>query len=238
MPRQPSSKLKRLIVLPFIIIMAASFSVSWTMYLIGSRESMRDLIRTVIREVVERVNETTRNKLEETLHIAEMNALYLGEFKPEQKTAEGIQRTFVSQLKLFENLSILSVGMDDGSYLEAQRLNDGRLRVAQAGVETGNALVFHPFLDGGGFGEPELIRPDYDPRQRPWYQLAMLTGKASWTEPYPLYSNSDPAMSATVPIFDALGRLNGVSTAVLTLGELSEYLRQLPEASKDRKSVV
>jgi two-component sensor histidine kinase len=232
MSRQPSGKLKRIIVLPFILIMAASFSVSWTMYLIGSRESMRDLIRTVIREVVERVNETTRNKMNEALSAAEMNAAYFGEFRPDQAASDGIRRLFLSQLALFDRLSIISVGMDDGSYLEAQRLADGRVRVASAGPETGNALVFQPVGADRSFGEPELVRPDYDPRQRPWYRSALAAGQPTWTEPYTLYSNSDPAMSATVPILDADGTIIGVTTAVLTLGEISEYLRQLPEASR------
>jgi two-component sensor histidine kinase/uncharacterized protein (DUF2267 family) len=221
-----------LIVLPFILIMAASFSVSWTMYLIGSRESMRDLIRTVIREVAERVNETTRNKMQEALHTAEVNAAYFAEFRPDQASADKIKRFFLSQLGVYDRLSILSVGMDDGSYMEAQRLDDGRLRVASAGTRTGNALVFRPVNADGSFGEPELVRPDYDPRQRPWYRSALDAGQPTWTEPYTLYSNSDPAMSASVPILDADASVIGVTTAVLTLGEISEYLSQLPEASR------
>jgi two-component sensor histidine kinase len=202
------------------------------MYLIGSRESMRDLIRTVIREVAERVNETTRNKMEEALRIAEVNAVYFAEFRPHQASADGIRRIFLSQLRVYERLSIISVGMDDGSYLEAQRLADGRVRVASANSGTGNALVFLPVGGDLSFGEPELVRPDYDPRQRPWYRSALEAGQPTWTEPYTLYSNSDPAMSATVPIHDAKGTIIGVTTAVLTLGEISEYLRQLPEASR------
>ncbi|MDX9958052.1 MAG: histidine kinase dimerization/phosphoacceptor domain -containing protein [Spirochaetia bacterium] len=232
MSRQPSGKLKRLIILPFLLIMAASFSVSWSMYLIGSRESMRDLIRTVIREVADRVNETTRNKMQETLRIAEVNAAYFAEFKPGQTSADGIKRFFLSQLWVYDRLSIVSVGMDDGSYLEAQRLEDGRLRVASAGTQTGNTLVFRPVNADGSFGEPELVRPDYDPRQRPWYRSALDAGQPIWTEPYTLYSNSDPAMSASVPIHSNDGTVIGVTTAVLTLGEISEYLSQLPEASK------
>ncbi|MGD9939749.1 MAG: histidine kinase dimerization/phosphoacceptor domain -containing protein [Clostridia bacterium] len=232
MSRQPSGKLKRLIILPFLLIMTASFSVSWSMYLIGSRESMRDLIRTVIREVAERVNETIRNKMQETLRIAEVNAAYFAEFKPGQTSADGIKRFFLSQLWVYDRLSIVSVGMDDGSYLEAQRLEDGRLRVASAGTQTGNTLVFRPVNADGSFGEPELVRPDYDPRQRPWYRSALDAGQPIWTEPYTLYSNSDPAMSASVPIHSNDGTVIGVTTAVLTLGEISEYLSQLPEASK------
>ncbi|OHD80431.1 MAG: hypothetical protein A3J97_05035 [Spirochaetes bacterium RIFOXYC1_FULL_54_7] len=232
MSRQPSGKLKRLIVLPFILIMAASFSVSWTMYLIGSRESMRDLIRTVIREVAERVNETTRNKMEEALSAAEVNAAYFAEFKPDQTSTDGLRQVFLSQLRVYERLSIIAVGMDDGSYLEAQRLADGRLRVASAGSETGNDLVFRPVNDDGSFGEPELVRPDYDPRQRPWYRSALDAGQPIWTEPYTLYSNSDPAMSASIPIHGDDGTVIGVTTAVLTLGGISEYLNQLPESSK------
>lgn len=229
--RQPSGKLKRLIILPFILIMAASFSVSWTIYLIGSRESIRDLIRTVIREVSERVNETAKNKMQDALRIAEVNAGFFAEIRQDQFSAGGIRRVFLTQLEVSDRLSIISVGLADGSYFEAQRLADGRVRVANAGIETGNALVFYPVNADGSFGEPELVRPNYDPRQRPWYQAAIAAGQPSWTEPYTLYSNSDPAMSASVPILGA-GMVIGVTTTVLTLGEISDFLNQLPEASK------
>jgi two-component sensor histidine kinase len=230
MTHKTGGKLKRIIILPFILIMAASFIVSWSMYLVGSRESVRDIIQTVIREVSERVNETARYKMDEALGVASINAAIFADMPNSAFTVDGIRRAFLTQLRLHDRLSILSVGLDDGSYYEAQRLADGRLRVASAGKHTAGDLVFQPLLADDGFGGPELIRAAYDPRARPWYQSAVKSGKATWTEPYTLYSNDDPAMSAAVPFRQADGSILGVTTAVLTLGSISAYLAQLPEA--------
>jgi two-component sensor histidine kinase len=224
-----SAKLKRVIILPFFLVIAAGFALSWVLYVTSSREAVRDALAAVIRESSDRIAEELVARLDIAAHAAAANAAFLAEFPRDEETATRVRRAFLEQLRVEPTIAILSVGTEDGEYLEAQRLSPNEFRVGSAGVDTQRALVFRPVLPDGAFGEPNLTASDYDPRKRPWYRAAADRGGPAWSAPYTLYSNAEPVVAATTPIF-AGGELRGVVSATITLGTLSGYLASFKEA--------
>jgi two-component sensor histidine kinase len=220
--------LKRVIILPFFLIMAIGFTVSWAVYLSGSRAAIRDAMATIIRESSERVATDALVIMDQALMAASVNAALIGRDLSAQRNPLFYQQFFLDQLALYPGIAILSAGFDDGEYVEAQRQANGAYRTAKAGLLTGGALVFRQ-ANAEPDSEPELVRPNYDPRKRPWYTAA-LEGSPHWTEPYALYSNEDQAMAAAVPIRDAQGRVRGATTATLVLANLSASLAGYREA--------
>lgn len=236
-PRRPGARalaskggahLKRVIILPFFVIMAVGFTVSWAVYLSGSRAAIRDAMATIIRESSERVAADALVIMDQALMAASVNAAIIGRDLSSSRDTIIYQRYFLDQLALYPGIAILAAGFDDGEYVEAQRQANGAYRTAKAGRLTGGALVFRQ-ANADPESEPELVRPDYDPRTRPWYAAA-LAGSPHWTDPYALYSNEDQAMAAAVPIRDTLGRVRGATTATLVLANLSESLAGYREA--------
>jgi two-component sensor histidine kinase len=222
------ARLKRVIILPFFLIMAIGFTVSWAVYLSGSRAAIRDAMATIIRESSERVATDALVIMDQALMAASVNAALIGRDLSSPRSPLFYQQFFLDQLALYPGIAILAAGFDDGEYVEAQRQASGAYRTAQAGLGTGGALVFRQAKAEPG-SEPELVRPNYDPRTRPWY-VAALEGTPHWTEPYALYSNEDQAMAAAVPIRDDLGRVRGATTATLVLANLSSALAGYREA--------
>ncbi|HAE21247.1 MAG TPA: hypothetical protein DCG47_02845 [Spirochaetaceae bacterium] len=220
--------LKRVIILPFFLIMALGFTVSWAVYLSGSRAAIRDAMATIIRESSERVATDALVIMDQALMAASVNAALIGRDLLAPRSPLFYQQFFLDQLALYPGIAILAAGFDDGEYVEAQRQANGAYRTAKAGLLTGGALVFRQ-ATADPESEPELVRPNYDPRTRPWYAAA-LEGSPHWTEPYALYSNEDQAMAAAVPIRDALGRVRGATTATLVLANLSASLASYREA--------
>ncbi len=208
--------------------MALGFSVSWAVYLSGSRAAIRDAIATIIRESSERVATDALVIMDQALMAASVNAALIGRDLSSPRSQLFYQRYFLDQLVLYPGIAILAAGFDDGEYVEAQRQANGAYRTAKAGGLTGGDLVFRQ-ADADPDSEPELVRPDYDPRTRPWYAAA-LAGSPHWTDPYALYSNEDQAMAAAVPIRDAQGRVRGATTATLVLANLSSSLASYREA--------
>lgn len=87
--------------------------------------------------------------------------------------------------------------------------------------------------------EPDVPRPlrasDYDPRGRPWYQLALDRGGPAWTPAYFWYGDAGTASEVgagyTRPIVSpGSDRLLGVLVVDVTLGALSDFLRRSPVA--------
>jgi len=224
-----SAKLKRVIILPFFLIIAVSFALSWILYIDSSREALRDAVSAIMREASERISEEIHGRLNVAAHAARANAAYLSSVPHADDEATYIRNAFLDQLRGEPMIAILSVGDEYGEYLEAQRQSDNSYRVGAAGTATGGALVFRPVLADGSFGEPNLQAAGYDPRKRPWYRATVAANGPTWSAPYTLYSNAEPAVAATMPMYSN-GTLAGVCSATITLGTLSRYLADMKEA--------
>ncbi len=227
---QKSSKLKRVIILPFFLIIGVGFALSWILYIDSSREALRDAVAAIMRESSDRISEEIRGRLEVAAHAARANAAFISSIPHSDDEATYIRRAYLDQLRGEPMIAILAAGTEDGEYLEAQRQADDSYRVGAAGTATGGALVFRPVLADGSFGEPNLQAAGYDPRKRPWYRAAIAANGPTWSAPYTLYSNAEPVVAATMPMYDAQGKLAGVCSATITLGTLSRYLADMKES--------
>jgi len=223
------ARLKRVIILPFFLITGVGFALSWILYIDSSREALRDAVSAIMRESSDRIAEEMRGRLNVAAHAARANAAFISSIPHSDDEASYIRRAFLDQLRGDPMIAILAVGTEDGEYLEAQRQADNSYRVGAAGTATGGALAFKPVLADGSFGEPNLQAAGYDPRKRPWYRAAIAANGPAWSAPYTLYSNAEPVVAATMPMY-ANGKLAGVCSATITLGTLSRYLADMKEA--------
>jgi two-component sensor histidine kinase len=224
-----SARLKRVIILPFFIVIVAGFALSWLMYISASRSALRDAVDSIVMGSAHRISEEVQSRLGIAMQAASANAAYLGVLPRRGDDATFIRRAFVDQLRREPSVAILAIGMADGEYLEAQRLSDHSFRVGSEGKATGGTLVLGPVLADGSFGQSDFEASGYDPRARPWYRSAVAAGGPAWSEPYSLYSNAELAVAAAIPVY-VDGSIAGVTTATVTLGSLSGYLASMKEA--------
>ncbi len=224
---------KRIILLPFLLLITLGFLLAWTLYLAGSRQAVHGLIETLSVNTAKKAEADLYAFLDQARQTALLNGSYLEQIAAEGGEGFTLPRVFREQLKSVPVLEIVSVGFGDGEYREAQRLETGELRFGISGKETGGALSFYevypnkvpPNMEEPGAEEPKLVDalPDYDPRKRPWYISARKESGPSWSSIYKLYSNSDLAISSAVPFRNRDGR-EGVITACLVLSHLSTFL--------------
>jgi len=158
------ARLKRVIILPFFLVIVAGFALSWLMYIGASRAALRDAVSSIVRESSDRVAEQVQSRLAIAAQAASANAAYLGALAGLGDDATPIRRAFIQQLLREPSVAILAVGTEGGGYLEAQRLPDGSFR---AGEAAGGVLLFRPALADGSTGARELEASGYDPRTRP-----------------------------------------------------------------------
>lgn len=233
-----SARMKRIIILPFFVILVTGFGLMWAMYLVSSRAAQRDAVAAIVRESTDRIGEEIRRRMASASIAARGNAAFLATLNVEAVSIDTLQHAFLSQLQADSSVAIFSAGFESGEYAEAQRLQSGALRVASAGKATGGALAFVPVFHDGSFGAVSERRPDYDPRKRPWYANAVKADGPVWSAPYALYSNADLAIAIAMPVRSPDGNLVGVTSATLTLGTLSDYLAGMSEAPNGLMTVV
>lgn len=100
-------------------------------------------------------------------------------------------------------------------------------------------MVLQAMTDGGGFKDvyvgvsdgrmlmksqatESTLPPDYDPRDRPWYQQASRQSGASFTEPYRDASSGETIISSMARVSD--GRYQGVVGTDITLATIEDML--------------
>ena len=221
--------LKRVIILPFVVIIMLVFGLSWLMYINGSRAAMRDAVTSILGSSTKRIREEIGRQFERAALAAGADAAFLGTVQLGQAQTAGLQHLLLEHLKANPAIAILALGTEQGEYMEAQRQPGGAYRIGTAGASTGGDLVFRPVLDDGSLGPQTGTAARYDPRQRPWYRAAMQARGLSWSPPYALYSSADPAIAAAAPVFRD-GVPIGVTSATITLGTLSEFLAHSEES--------
>lgn len=226
--RPASGGFKRIILLPFMIIILTGFLFSWGLYLAGSRQAVRDLVNRVASDTARTTADNLTAYLDRVWTHASVNASHFTH-RGGGTDSTDYRGMFLDQLKEYEEIAIIAVGFSNGEYFEAQRLESGTLRVAHAGKATGGALQFFS-LGAGDIPVPAEKLPDYDPRKRPWYMNARNAGRQVWSDIYSLYSSSEPAISATVP-FNSPSGPGGVVSTDVTLSRLSDLLASYVDSS-------
>ncbi|WP_410499400.1 EAL domain-containing protein [Chitinibacter sp. S2-10] len=77
---------------------------------------------------------------------------------------------------------------------------------------------------------PSLIIEFYDPRTRPWYQLALERGKPVWSEIYNnAFNSTESLMSYATPLMNAKRQVTGVLVSNLQIHRFNQFLLQLPD---------
>ena len=66
----------------------------------------------------------------------------------------------------------------------------------------------------------------FDPRTRPWYELAVAEQNTIWTAPYIFFSSQQPGISVAAPVLQD-GQLKGVIGVDIEIAAISGFLSQL-----------
>ncbi len=140
-----------------------------------------------------------------------------------------MQRHFLGQMRgVFPELMFLGGGGEKGEFSGVYRTPEQTLEVRRTDATTHWVNVAKAVDTRAQVQQQLDVNPDYDPRERPWYQEAIAADRPIWSKPYWNYgTNSEPIISATTPFYDATGELQGVLVADVSLAKLSAILTEL-----------
>jgi len=137
------------------------------------------------------------------------------------RTPEQLIVRLVPLLKSVDKIIGMQLVYADGREIAFRRQDDTwLLRVTEPG---GRQLRQN--WDGKKLSPAEVVESDYDPRQRPWYELALGSAGVNWTHPYRFYSDQQLGLTAVTSWEHESGP--SISGVDLTIEALAEALRQL-----------
>lgn len=185
-----------------------------------------------------RLGEETTTRIEE--HIAafvavpflfhELNLANLESGDVSLGNYDQMRELFWKEVFVSKSVPYLYYGTKDGYFMGIDTQFGGLggepvYKIRNAETEP-NRVTYNVSADGTP--QEEIASSEYDPRTRPWYQAALEKGEMTWSPIYPFSSFPVLGISPVTPVKDPhTGEFIGVLGIDLTLGELSDFLRNL-----------
>ena len=204
-------------------------AIGWVGY--GSYQTSTEAIETladrVLEQVSDRVVEHLGHYTETPKIVTQINENELNDKKFDRSDLSDWNQHLVQQARIFNSLSYIYFGDREGQYVEIQCFGGKRFKYGPGKPDSGPEVSIFPLNENGDRGEVQGRR-SYDPRLRPWYQLALRNKKPSWTSIYTFTEEQlTLGISFVRPIYDKEGQVKGVLGADYALLQTQQFLQDL-----------
>ena len=199
-----------------------------------TRRNVHELSDRVVQQAVARVELRIRALLSQArIQNAQEQVLLNGQQLPlaDTKVLGGF---LAHSLQVLPEMFGLGLGLQqNGDYVFAERETNGLIRAKEYIVDkSGQRVIRHTRWNGSNC---ELLKIEpwdgYDPRQRPFYEAAVVARTNVWTETYQFWHGNErgafPGVTYATPLYGANGKLLGVLNADFELDALCRFLEDL-----------
>ncbi|WP_199320663.1 hybrid sensor histidine kinase/response regulator [Leptolyngbya sp. FACHB-261] len=215
------------LVVPFVLQTFAAVGLTGWLSLRNGQQAVSDVAAQLRHEVTARIQDRLQTYLSTPHTINQLNAntIRLGQLNI--RDIRGLQQHFWQQIQLFDSVSYISLGNQQGEYIGIERAAQGDLRVVVTDASTrGDGYNYATDRQGNRTRIVQINR-NYDPRVRPWYTAAVKAGQPTWSPVYPVFAEPRLTITAGQPVYDRQGKLLGVVITDLVLSQINEFLHNL-----------
>ncbi len=228
MQRRISYRVSLAVAIPLLVALTGGAVIVY------SQARARDQIEGSTEELFERVSDQAadeaRTHLLRAAPVAELARRLIDEDAVYDR--DGLARRFLAFLHANPELSWVTYGMEDGSFVGAYHSTTGLYRVNRSEIVDGKTELHEYDVDdhGAWILRRHELDTGYDPRTRPFYTLAKARGRRVFTDPYMFYDQALPGITCAQPRYDAAGTLLGVITVDFDLNKLAGFMAELQPA--------
>ncbi|MEQ8385714.1 MAG: PAS domain S-box protein [Coleofasciculus sp. A1-SPW-01] len=236
--------LKTVFIVPFVLqIVTAVGLVGYLSYRSGQK-SVEDMANQLLEETSQRVSDRVNSYLQQSYQFVTLNRLAVeqGDLDPTDidqvywRLWRQIQVSdfFITALTYTSPVgTYIGVGQDkfglafpEGSYIK------GELKGTAPGTR------IHSLLDESGKVIQILATlPNWDPRERPWYQETIQNNTLIWTDIYPFVGIPVAAINLSTPVYKH-GQFQGIFDSVFILSYISSFLGELGVSTSGQVFII
>ena len=233
--------LRVVLLAPFILQIFAAVSLTGWFSLRNGQKAVKDLAFQLQAEVSNRIDQHLKTYLAVPHMVNQINAdaIRLGVLDVEDFPL--LEQHFWRQLQLFESVSYITFGSQQGEFIGAERLGEGVFTIEVKDETTGKDKYAYA-ADGQGKRTAEQVgvSKNYDPRVRPWYVAAQQADRATWSPIYQFSSDAAVRLGATAvtPYYDNTGNFLGILGTDIVLSHLSDYLQTLKVGQSGQTFII
>ncbi|NJK99676.1 MAG: response regulator [Spirulinaceae cyanobacterium SM2_1_0] len=229
--------LQVLLIVPFVLQIAAAVSLVGWLSIRNSQQAINDLAFQLKREVAQQVESEVTPFLDLPFAINESTVRAIARENLDLGTVRSLEALLWDQLRVYDGITGVGFGSERNGNVIAvvtphpESASSRRRYFIEYADAATNGDFFSYEVDRQRRVLNQTLRvPDLDIRQRPWYQAAKAAGKPIWSDIYLSISQGSRdslALTAAHPVYDEAGNLDGIVTVILNLRAVSRFLSQL-----------
>jgi len=220
--------LKHVLAVPFFAIITLGIGFVGYISFMNGEHAVNDVTLRLRSEICLRINDHLRSYLSTPHQINESNAISMERRILDLNDPGMLQRHFWEQVQIYESVSSIYVGNEQGGLMNAGRepASDSRYIIFTDDFKSGTLRKIETDRQGNPARLLATV-PGFDAKKRQWYLEAARIGAPVWSPVYILSTGQDMAIAASRPVYDERRRLLGVVAVDLFLSHLSLFLKNL-----------
>ncbi|NJO41002.1 MAG: HAMP domain-containing protein [Cyanobacteria bacterium CRU_2_1] len=222
------ASLRSVLVIPFVLQIFVAVGLTGYFSLRNGQRAVNEVASQLRYEISNRIQERLEDHSEIPHLINQVNAdaVRRGELKTEDLVSE---HYLWQQIQFLDDVTWLYFGTEtDGSFIGVTSTANGAIQSVVNDRTTNFYGHYHTLNNQGNRDNlAKINREIYDARTRPWYQAAVEAGDAVWSDIYPSIGVPQLIVSAVLPVYDASGKLLGVTGVDFSLDDISQFLQSL-----------
>lgn len=194
--------LQWMLVVPFMVQIFAAVGLTGWLAFRNGQLAIRELAHQLETEIATRIQQNLEVylKLPHQINQANANAIRQGQLSLEDHQA--LEKYLWHQVQIFTDANFILVGTETGTYIGAELLENQQVELRISDASTNYHLRGYLTDEQGSRTQLRRQHGPYNPRQRPWYQVAVSRGKATWSDIYIRAINNSLLISPVLPIYN------------------------------------
>jgi PAS domain S-box-containing protein len=219
--------LRLVLIIPFVLPTGIAVGLTGWLSLRNGQKAINEVAGHLRQEIAQRIEERLLAYLSVPRSANALNARSLTLDGFEIIRDRSLERQMWSHLQVFPTLTASYFGSVEGDYISTRRQSQGNFSVGVREPQPDASTRRYHLDEKGDRSELDRLFPDFDPRQRPWYETAVRARGIAWSPIYPDYTSEDLAITAVHPLYDRQGRLQGVLGSDILFTGFREFLREM-----------
>lgn len=222
------TSLRTLLVVPSVLLLFLAVVLTGYLSLRNGQNAVNDVTTQLREEITARIQQHLYTYLETPHLVNQINSdvIRLGLLNMHDLGA--LERHFWHQLQLFDYISGIYVGTEQGGIITVARYDKDKITIQLTERLVKGDYSTYSTDSQGNRTDLVAVARNYDATKRPWYRSAVQAGKPVWSEIYTfVYPVGSLGITANRPLYDNTGKLQGVLAADFMLVKISEFLQSL-----------
>jgi PAS domain S-box-containing protein len=244
-PRQLFYRLPRVplwvvLVIPSILIIALTVSVTHYLSHRNSQAVVDDIAGQLITEIHDRIDSHLQTFFEVPHRINETNAIVIRQHLLDVSDMDAVGHYLWEQVQVHDTVTSIYFGNPQGGLVSSGREGaDGSLYIINTANFASGELYKYGTDSSGNLTDLLVTVPQFDARTRPWYMGAVENADVNWTAPYVLSTGQDLAIASSLPVYDdSTGELIGVVSVDIFLSHIGNFLEDLQIGTNGQAYIV